>query len=108
MRDLRAATCEALAGLDDRGMLDRTRNDVSGLAGGAHGTNQGEIVGFSAAGGEDDLGRRSADQRCDLCTRFVHRCARHPSFLMQARRISVRAAEKWPHRLKHSRIEWRW
>src|SRR5579864_2733087 len=100
MRDLRAATCEELAGLEDRGVLDRTRNDVSGLAAGAHGTNQGEVVGFSAAGGEDDLVRFSPDQRCDLGTRPVDRRARHPPFLMQARRISVRAAEKWPHRLK--------
>jgi hypothetical protein len=84
MRDLGAATREKLTGLEDRGMLDGTRNDLSGLAAGANGTDQGEIVGFGAAGGEDDLVWRGADQGRDLRPRFVDRSACHATFLMPA------------------------
>ena len=78
MRDLCPGfvpTREKPTGFEDRGVLDRACDDVSGLAAGANGADQSEVVGFSAAGGEDDF-FRLAPIRAATCARAVSTAAR--------------------------------
>src|SRR6478736_5601595 len=102
MRDLRSAAREELAGLEDGGVFDRAGHNMSGLASSAYRANQREIICLRAAGGENDLVRFGADQRGDLCSRLVDNRAGPAPFLVQARRITIGTAKKWPHRLQHS------
>src|ERR1039458_8152762 len=105
MRDLCSRPSEEAASLENRGVLDRGCYHVSGTAAGMHGAHQCKVVGLGAAGGEDDFFWLSADQRGDLRACSLNCCTGSTAFLVQARRISKGAAEKWAHRRKHPGIK---
>ena len=120
---------EVPAGLENRRMLDRTDDDMSGgrwmrlpvglhLAARAVGRTarqdpaQREIVRLGSTPGEDDRIRDAIEKRCDLCPRPLDRLASQATGLVQARRVAgeVRrgdslATEVPLHRLRHPWIE---
>jgi hypothetical protein len=105
IRYLRAATREELAGLKNRGMLDRAGDHMSRPSAGAYRADQGEVIGLGAAGGEDDFVGLGTDQRRNLCSGAVDRGACDSAFLMQTRRIAIGSAQVRPHRVEHAGIE---
>src|SRR5271157_97977 len=93
------------ARLENRRMLDGAGHDMARAAARAHGADERQVVGFGAAPGEDDFVRLRTDQRRYLYARRLGRLAGSTTFLMQARRIAERSAQKWPHRSEHAWIE---
>src|ERR1035438_91136 len=105
MSDLGRGFGESTTGFENRGMLNRSRDDVSRATTSAHRANEGKVVGLGAAGGEDDFVGLGADQGGYLRPRGFDGFTSDATFVIQARRIAKRSAEKRSHRREHSRIE---
>src|SRR5450755_2792818 len=105
MSDLGRGFGKSTTGFEDRGVLDRSRDDVSRATAGTHGADEGKVVGLGAAGGEDDFFWFGADQGGYLRPRGFDSLASDATFVMQARWIAKCAAKKRAHRCEHPRIE---
>src|ERR1043165_2956475 len=85
-------------------MFDRGSDYVTTLRSLAQTSNR-EVVGFSAAGSEDDLVLLRADQRCDFTSCTIDRCARLLAETMNARRVAKRLDDRARHRVRYARID---
>ena len=86
-------------------MLDGAGDDAPGLAAGTHCADEGKIIGFGAAGSEDDCVRLGTDQRGDLCAGGFNGLSGNSTLMMQTRRIAKGSSEKWRHRVEDSGIK---
>ena len=85
-----ALRLEPLAGVEDRLVLGRDRDDVIAASAERVGAAlEREVVGFGGAAGEDNLARRRADQRGHLGARVLDRLFGLPAVgVLAARRVA--------------------
>src|SRR5579864_6236886 len=87
-----------LAGEKHSVVFHARRDDVAARINQAR---DGEIVGLSAAAGEDNLGGAATKQRCHRVASVLDRGPRLLSVMMNRRRVAELLREIRPHRLKH-------
>src|SRR5262249_4527746 len=97
------ASSELFQRADDAGMFDATGDDSTRWVAGK--TEQGEVVGFRRAGGEDNLIGASADQRSDLLARVFEGAPRVATGGVRAGRVPSRVSQPRPHRLQRQRTQ---
>ena len=97
---LEAVVFEELRGVQDSVMLDGGGDYVIALLLIRQAdSDEGLVVGLSAAAGEDDLFRQRANQCGDLLTRALHALARRLARGMEARRVAPVLVVVGQHRL---------
>ena len=103
-----AFVAQMFGGRDHRGVLDGADDDVLARGGsGASHAEHGEVVGFGAAAGEDDLRRRRVDERGHLAARGFQPLLRRLSEMVDAGRVTIHLSEAGHGRLENLRIDGR-
>ena len=77
----------------------------AGVGAGERRAADGEVVGFGAAGGEDDFARRAFERPGEGVAGVVEHGARRLRFLVDARGVAPGVAQRVEHRIEHAGVE---